>query len=60
MFMRLVAKLGIELFRPGMLVVVDFVLVIAVLDGNMDELLLIRVLIPDPDVGVFISPVFPP
>ena len=60
MFMKLVAKLGIELFRPVMLVVVDFVLVIAILDGNIDELLLIRVLIPDPDVGVFISPVFPP
>ena len=58
--MKLVAKLGIELFRPEMLVVVDFVLVIAVLDGNKDELLLIREVIPDPDVGVFISPVFPP
>ena len=59
MFIRLFAKLGIELFRPVMLVVVHFVFEMDVLDVNMDELLMIGVAVPEPDVGAVISPTFP-
>ena len=59
-FMKLFAKLGIELFRPVILAVVDFALVIDALDGNIDELLLIEGPVPEPDVEAFTSPGFPP
>ena len=55
MFIRLLAKLGIELFRPVMLVVVHFIFV---LDVNMEELL-IGLIVPEPDVGAAISPALP-